>query len=266
VRLGFSGTIPAFYDDCLGAAWFDAFATDLARRLPADLPGDVLEIACGTGRLTRKLRHRFDPTRRLVATDISCSMLEHARNKLGDDAGIDWRVADAVRLPFDDGEFRLVVCGFGLMFPEDRQAAFREVRRVLGDGGTLLFNVWDRIEENPHAIASTRVVASCLPDEECRRFGVPYGMHETKVIHELLAGARFEAVSIEKTRIQVDCLSAREISIGLVRGTPRSTVFGTYGLSIDELVDRLTAELTEIGGADPYRSHAQAIVVEARAR
>src|SRR5919201_751878 len=112
----FSGSVPEYYDSCLGPAWFDAFALDLARRLPVKPPGDVLEIACGTGVLTRHVRERLDPDVRLVATDISTAMLEYARRKLSGAEGIEWREAHAVHLPFRDCEFGAVVCGFGFMF------------------------------------------------------------------------------------------------------------------------------------------------------
>ena len=138
VRASFSGSIPEYYDRCLGPAWFDAFAADLARRLPAKPPGDVLEIACGTGLVTRRLRERLDSTVRLVATDLSNAMLDYARAKLSESKDIAWREADAVKLPFGDGEFGAVVCAFGVMFVPDKQAAFREARRVLKEGGILL--------------------------------------------------------------------------------------------------------------------------------
>lgn len=140
------GTIPEYYDRCLGPAWFDAFGDDLVQRLPGRLAGDVLEIACGTGLVTRRLRARIDSARRLVASDISRAMLEYARNKLIDCKDIEWREADAASLPFEAGEFDAVVCAFGVMFVPDKRAVFREVRRVLTSGGTFLFNVWDRIE------------------------------------------------------------------------------------------------------------------------
>ncbi len=145
----FSGSVPEYYDSCLGPAWFDAFAVDLAQRLPAKPPGDVLEIACGTGLLTRRVRERLDPTVRLVATDLSKAMLDYARGKLSDSKGIEWREADAVNLPFGDCEFGAVVCAFGVMFVPDKKAVFREACRVLEEGGILLFNVWDSIDENP---------------------------------------------------------------------------------------------------------------------
>src|SRR6266581_3079924 len=163
VSSSFSGSIPEYYDSCLGLAWFDAFAVDLAQRLPAEPPGDVLEIACGTGVMTQRVRERLDPIVRLVATDLSKAMLDYARGKLSGSKGIEWREADAANLPFGDSEFGAVVCAFGVMFVPDKQAAFREACRVLKEGGTLLFNVWDRIEENPHSVACAEVVEGAFP-------------------------------------------------------------------------------------------------------
>ena len=71
---------------------------------------DVLELACGTGILTRRLRERLDPAVRLVASDLSKAMLDFARSKLADLGGIGWREADAAKLPFGVGEFGTVVC------------------------------------------------------------------------------------------------------------------------------------------------------------
>src|SRR3989442_371504 len=189
VRASFSGSIPEYYDSCLGPAWFDAFAVDLAQRLPTKPSGDVLEIACRTGLVTRRVRERLDPAVRLVATDLSKAMLDYARGKLRDSKGIEWREADAVKLPFGDSEFGAVVCAFGVMFVPDKKAAFREARRVLKDGGTLLFNVWDRIDENPHAAANAEVVEGLFPADEEMRFTIPYEMHDPALLQRLLAQA-----------------------------------------------------------------------------
>ena len=265
VKASFSGSIPEYYDSCLGPAWFDAFAADLAQRLPAKPPGDVLEIACGTGLVTRRLRERLDPSVRLVATDLSRAMLDYARGKLGGREGIEWREADAAKLPFRDGEFGAVVCAFGIMFVPDRQAAFREARRVLRDGGILLFNVWDRIEEIPHATVGAEVIEALFPGDEEMRFSIPYEMHDPALLRRLLTEAHFREVRIEKKRLQVGGVSARTVAIGMIRGTPRSLLIEKRGVPLDEVVEKTTAALAKIGGADPYRAHAQAIVVEARA-
>ncbi|HEX5129099.1 MAG TPA: class I SAM-dependent methyltransferase, partial [Usitatibacter sp.] len=77
LQRAFTGEIPRYYDECLGPAWFGRIAADLAGRLPVDPGGDVLELACGTGRQTRPLRERLDPRRRLVATDLNRAMLDY---------------------------------------------------------------------------------------------------------------------------------------------------------------------------------------------
>jgi SAM-dependent methyltransferase len=264
MRANFGGSVPEYYDSCLGPAWFDAFAVDLAQRLPAKPPGDVLEIACGTGLVTRRVRERLDPTVRLVATDLSKAMLDYARGKLSDFKGIEWREADAVNLPFGDREFGAVVCAFGVMFVPDKKAAFREARRVLKEGGILLFNVWDRIEENPHVAANAEVVEGLFPGDEEMRFRIPYEMHDPALLHRLLAQAHFGDVTIEKKRLQLDRVSARTMAIGQIRGTPRSLLIEKRGVPLDEVVEKVTAALARIGGADPYRGTAQAVVVEAR--
>jgi SAM-dependent methyltransferase len=262
----FSGSIPEYYDSCLGPAWFDAFAADLAQRLPAKPPGDVLEIACGTGLVTRRLRERLDPTVRLVATDLSKAMLDYARGKPSVSKDVEWREADAVNLPFGDGQFGAVVCAFGVMFVPDKKAAFREAHRVLKEGGILLFNVWDRIEENPHAAASAEVVEGLFPGDEEMRFRIPYEMHDPALLQQLLAEAHFVEVQIEKKRLQLDRVTARTVAIGQIRGTPRSLLIEKRGVSLDDVVEKLTAALAKIGGAGPYRGPAQAVVVEARRR
>ncbi len=266
LKATFSGSVPEYYDSCLGPAWFDVFAGDLAQRLPVKPPGDVLEIACGTGLVTRRLRERLDPTVRLVATDISKAMLEYARGKSGNSKGIEWREADAVNLPFSDGEFGAVVCAFGVMFVPDKSSAFRETYRVLKEGGIFLFNVWDRIEENPHAAACAKVVEDMFPGDEEMRFRLPHEMHDSSLLQGLLAEAHFGDVKIEKKRFENGRVSARTIATGQIRGTPRSLLIEKRGVSLDEVVEKVSKALAQIGGADPYRGSAQAVIVEARRR
>ena len=260
----FTGSIPEYYDSYLGPAWFDAFAAELAQRLPTKPPGAVLEIACGTGLVTRRVRERLDRSMRLVATDLSKPMLDYARGKSGEGKGIEWREADAANLPFGDGEFGAVVCAFGFMFVPDKQAAFSEARRVLVDDGLLLFDVWDRVEENPHVAVIAAIFEDLFPGDPEMRFTAPYEMHDPALLRELLAGAGFRDVKIEKKRLPLDRVSARTMATGAIRGTPRSLLIEKRGISLDEVVEQVTTALARTGGAEPYRGSAQALIVEAR--
>jgi ubiquinone/menaquinone biosynthesis C-methylase UbiE len=238
IAASFSGSIPGYYDTCLGPAWFDKFAADLVARLAMKPAGDVLEIACGTGIVTKRLRSRLDRRVRLVASDISKAMLDYASAKVGA-SGIEWREADACKLPFADAAFGAVVCAFGVMFVPDKKAAFAEARRVLREGGTFLFNVWDRIEENPHSRCSDELFGALFPGDEEMRFGrrITHGMHEPALLRELLAGARFREVRIETRRVEVFSPDARTLAIGQIRGTPRVALIEKRGVSVDDVVE-----------------------------
>jgi SAM-dependent methyltransferase len=258
----FSG--PQYYNDLLGPVWFESFAADLVERMQKRPPGDVLEIACGTGIVTRKLRERLDPSLQLVATDLSKAMLDYARAQLDGNKNIEWREADAMKLPFADNRFGAVVCGFGIMFVPDRQAALKEARRVLKEGGILLFNVWDGIEQNPHALANAEVIQAMFPGDPEMQFTIPYNMGAADHLRQLLATARFGETRIETKRISIEGADPRRIATGQIRGTPRSALIEKRGVALDLVIDKVTDSLTRQGG-DPYRGYAQAVIVEARA-
>jgi len=265
VKANFSGSMPGHYDRFLGPAWFDAFGRDLASRLPAKPPGDVLEIACGTGLVTAHLRDRLDPGLRLVATDISKSMVDYARAKLSSRKGIEFREADALKLPFGDGEFGAVACAFGVMYFPDKAAGLREIRRVLKPRGHLLFNVFDRKEENPCSKACGAVLEELFPGDKDAQFDTPYTLADRDLLWRLVEGASFDSIAIETKKVAIGGVSARDVATGQIRGSPRVALVEQRGISADEAVDRLAAKLAAIGGADPFQSSAQCFVVEARA-
>ena len=105
----FDGSIPAIYERELVPLIFQPYADDLATRVAALAPERVLEIAAGTGVVTRALASRLPASATIVATDLNAAMLEHART-LTPDPRITWREADAMALPFEDGAFDVVVC------------------------------------------------------------------------------------------------------------------------------------------------------------
>ena len=263
VAANFTGSMPEYYDRIMGPAQFDVFAADLARRLAAKPPGDVLELACGTGLVTRRLRERLDPGARLVATDLSDAMLQYARGKV--QGAIEWRKADAAALPFEDGSFAAVVCAFGVMFVPDKKALFAGMRRVLPQGGVLLFNVWDGLEANPHSRVTSELIETMFPGDPEMKFRGPFEFNDRKVLAALLAGARFREVRMETVRLPVRAPSAREYAIGQLRGTPRGALLDRRGVAVEPLLDRFAAALAAVGGNAPFESTGQALVVEARA-
>ena len=98
------------YERHLVSALFEPYAVDLARRVADYVAGPVLEMACGTGIVTRQLRTHLKPTVSLMATDINPGMLDYAQRKLKGLDGIGWRQADITDLPFPDASFHVAVC------------------------------------------------------------------------------------------------------------------------------------------------------------
>ena len=124
-QITFSGSIPRAYDEYLGPFLFEPFALDLAQRLGNDKGKNVLELACGTGRLTRHLQAQ---SVLLTATDINPDMLTIAREKVPAD-NILWNVADMADTGYRDDFFDLVICQFGLMLIPDKEKALAEIMR-----------------------------------------------------------------------------------------------------------------------------------------
>jgi len=178
----FAGAMPEMYESLMVPLIFEPYAIDLADRLAPRAPRRVLEIAAGTGVVTRRLAAVLPAGATIVATDLNQAMLDHAAS-IGTARPVEWRQADAMRLPFDDGSVDAVVCQFGVMFCPDKAKAFAEARRVLAPGGVFLFNVWDRIEDNEIADTVTTALATVFPDDPPRFMArVPHGYHDLAAI------------------------------------------------------------------------------------
>jgi SAM-dependent methyltransferase len=260
LHTAFVGSIPEYYDRCLGPAQFDPFGRELAALVARDPGGDVLEIACGTGLVTRRLRERLDPARRLVASDLSRAMLDYARAKLAGMDGIEWREADAMKLPFEDGEFAALVCALGVMFVPDKVATFGEMRRVLAGNGRLYFSVWDRLEHNPLAKVFADTVEAHFPGDPEVRFRLPWEMHEPALLRRLLADAGFNQVRITTKRLPITGADARTIATGQVRGTPRGALLEKRGMPMEKAIELVAEAIGRIDSA-----YGQALLIEARA-
>jgi SAM-dependent methyltransferase len=181
------------YERYLVPLTFAPYAADLASRVAQRSPARVLEVAAGTGVVTRALASTLPEHAAIVATDLNQAMLDHAAS-LGAARPIEWRQADAQRLPFADAAFDAVVCQFGAMFFPDKAQAFAEARRVLRPGGVFLFSVWDRIEECEFEDTVTAALATVFPDDPPRFLArTPHGYYDKEAIARDLASGGFEA-------------------------------------------------------------------------
>jgi SAM-dependent methyltransferase len=217
----FTGSIPETYQTYLVPLIFEWYAEDLAARARDASPARVLEIAAGTGVVTRALARSLPEGVEVVATDLNPAMLEFAQ-RTPINRPVEWRQADAMQLPFDARTFDVVVCQFGAMFFPDRPAAFAEVCRVLRPGGRFVFSVWDRLEENPFAAAVHDGVSSMFPDDPPTFLArVPYAYYETARIAADVAASGFDrSARIETVQAPSRADSPRVPAIGFCQGCP----------------------------------------------
>jgi len=217
----FSGSIPKLYDKYLVPLIFEPYATDLVNRLRGRRLARVLEIAAGTGVVTRALASALPESAAIVATDLNQTMLDQGA-AVGTKRPVEWRQADAMQLPFQDGTFDAVVCQFGVMFFPDKPKAFAEARRVLRPGGMFIFNVWDRIEENEFADTVTTALASVFPKDPPRFMArTPHGYHERgQIARDLASGGFPTSPQIDTVAARSRAKSPREPAIAYCQGTP----------------------------------------------
>src|SRR5262249_20509825 len=155
----FAGTLAEFYDLYLVPLNFAPYAEVVAHRAKALLPRRVLETAAGTGVVTEALARILPSEATIMATDLNQAMIERGKARPGMER-VHWQQADAMKLPFLDGAFDLIVCQFGVMFFPDKRESFKETFRVLTPGGTYLFVLWDdyaNMSDSPLWIAAQTV-------------------------------------------------------------------------------------------------------------
>jgi SAM-dependent methyltransferase len=224
----------------------------------------VLEIAAGTGVVTRALDKALPTGVCIVATDLNDSMLKIASTRLGG-ARVTWAQADAQRLPFGDAAFDAIVCQFGFMFLPDRLAGYREAHRVLHAGGRLVFSVWDRIEANEVTLVAAQTVASMFPDDPPRFFErTPFGYYDTRAIRGELESAEFGAIEIESVEKVTRASSSDDVAVGLCKGTPlRSEIEARDPYRLDEVTDRVSHALAARFGRSSFENRMRAHVVRA---
>ena len=240
---GYVGAVPKLYETLLVPLIFDPYAADLARRLAARAPARVLEIAAGTGVVTRALAGMLPATSSIVATDLNQAMLDEAA-AVGTPRPVEWRQADAQQLPFEAGAFDAVVCQFGVMFVADKVKAFAEARRVLASGGVFLFNVWDRLHENEFAAVIEQAVGTMFPGDPPRVLGrAPYGYYDQETIaRDLNAGGFSASPAFETITARSRAASPQIPAIAYCQGSPlRSEIEARDATGLDR-VTRVAAE------------------------
>jgi SAM-dependent methyltransferase len=265
----FTGSIPAIYEKYLVPLIFEDYAKDLARRAATRLaqraaegaPQRVLEIACGTGVVTRALIAALAPAVEMIATDLNQAMLDQA-STLATGRPIQFKQADVMGLPFPDQSVDVVVIQFGAMFFPDKAKAHSEARRVLRPGGALIFSVWDDLASNEFADACENGLRQFFPNDPPKFLSrAPYGYFDKKKIAADLAAGGFTATpEIATLAFRSRAKLASDPAVGFCQGSPLRGEIESRG-ALEHATDAAAAEVARRFGHGPVDGNIQAHIV-----
>jgi SAM-dependent methyltransferase len=260
----FAGSIPEIYDAYLVPLIFEPYAIDLAARVGRQPPTRLLELAAGTGAVTRRLALELPATVEMVASDLNQPMIDRA-SAVGTKRPITYAQADAQQLPFADASFDCVVCQFGVMFFPDKPRAFAEARRVLKPGGRLLFNTWDRIETNEFTAVVHDTLAKLYPDDPPDFIArVPHGYFDhDRIRRDLAAGGFARPARIEAVEAQSRAAAARIPAVAFCQGTPiRNEIEARPSAGLEAATDAAERALAQRFGTGEISGAIRAHVVD----
>lgn len=258
----FVGAIPELYDRHLGPVLFEPYAQDLALRVPPSAVR-VLELAAGTGRVTRHLLAALPAGGQLAVTDLNEPMLAIARTRVGNDPRVTWQVADMQALPFPDKTVNAVVCQFGLMFVPDKMAALREMHRVLAPGGILLLSTWDALENNPATRVLHEFAHESFPNDPPTFMKTPFSMPEAHELERLATEAGYLGIRVETVEKLGVAESAAHLATGFVRGNPLWGQLVERGVNAEAFERTVAAKLAHAFGDTPCKTPMSAHVLTA---
>ncbi|RXT20905.1 ubiquinone biosynthesis methyltransferase UbiE [Rhizobium leguminosarum] len=257
----FEEGVAEYYDSLLVPILFEPYASEMAIVAERWKPGSVLEVAAGTGALTRALRATLDPATEIVATDLSHAMIDVGAPSLTM-SRTHWMHADAQNLPFASSMFDLVVCQFGVMFFPDKVKAYDEAKRVLRSGGRFLFTTWDSLPANDFARCVDECLASLFPSNppEFLR-DLSYSYFDIASIKAQMSSAGFDPVSCDRIEL-TSVAAAHDIAMAFCQGTPlREEIERRAPARISEIVDEVAERMESRHGVRPCGGMSAFVVV-----
>lgn len=235
------------YQSVLVPVIFEPWATELVGRGELRTGEHVLDLACGTGVVTRKVAERLPDLGSLSAVDHSDEMLCVARI-LAAEAGLEvaWRKADAAELPFDDDLFDVAFCQQALQFFPDKPGALQELRRVLKPGGRAVFCIQRELDVNPMLKAQAAALEAHVGKDAAAAVKAICSLSNRAEIRTLFEESGFREVEVESVTLYLHHPDAEIFAAGAMGGMHTGDKLS--GLAKDSIDRAVQAFLVGLGG------------------
>ncbi|MEO8514023.1 MAG: class I SAM-dependent methyltransferase [Ignavibacteria bacterium] len=240
----FTADIAEIYEKYLAPVFFISTSKDLVTHIPGS-PAKILELAAGTGQVTRILVERY-PDAKIFATDLNPGMLDVAK-RIVTSENITWDIVNAEEIPYSSDEFDALICQFGIMFFPDKPKALGEAYRVLKPGGTITFNTWDKLENNHICKLADDAVKSVFPVDPPQFYHIPFSMYDTVEMAKMMESAGFKNVKVENRKMEGFSDSAENAVLAFTQGNPMAL----------QIKERDESKLPEVKAAmlDNFKEH-----------
>jgi len=223
----------------------------------------VLDVACGTGIVSRTAAERVGATGSVTGVDLNPGMLKVAQTAwsthVHSRVPVSWQEASADKLPLASASFDVVFCQLGLQFFTDRAAALSEMHRVLDAGGRLALMVWRKIDESPGFAALANALQRHVGTTAAAVMRTPFGLADANVLTALVEGAGFSRVAVEAHAGSVSFPSVGKLVASYVAGSSLASqvsgMDGALGHLISDLTIALSAHIGPEGVAFPITAH-----------
>jgi ubiquinone/menaquinone biosynthesis C-methylase UbiE len=242
------------------APW-TASLVDAARLSPGER---VLDVACGTGVVTRIAAERAGPLGSVIGLDLNAGMLAVARSMpAAQGAPVQWVQRSALDLGLPDGSIDVVLCQQGLQFFPDRALALREMHRVLRKGGRLALSVWKNAGIYNSAVGAA--LAECIAQDVADRFCASRNVPSVDEIRCLVEGAGFLDVQLTTGHLEIHLPPPDTFALFHLASTPVASVLAGVDANVRKKIGGLVArQLHEYVDGDGVTYPEESVLVTAR--
>jgi ubiquinone/menaquinone biosynthesis C-methylase UbiE len=214
----YGGSAPENYQKHFVPAIGQPLATDLVETAGIRPGQRVLDVACGTGVVTRLAAERVGPAGHVAGADINPAMLEVARSlSAGSKAPIAWYETAAEAMPLPDASFDVVLCQLGLQFMRDKEAALREMRRVLVPGGQVFISA---PKPTPVFRVMHDAIARHIDPGTAAFVHLVFSLGDRPALERLLDHSGFDDVNVESVTKEFHLPPAADFLWQYIQSTP----------------------------------------------
>lgn len=247
---------PENYERYFVPAIGEPVARDLIDRAALRVGERVLDVACGTGVVTRLAAEQVEDTGTVAGLDVNPGMLSVARSVTPPETSIDWHHASAESMPLPDDAFDVVLCQMGLQFMADKAAALSEMRRVLAPGGRIILNAPGPTPP-PMAVMAEGLATEIGPQAAGFVHAV-FSLHDPEELRKLLEAAGFSDVVVDHHVKALRLPPPQQFLWQYISSTPLAEAVATIGEDA-----RAALEQRTVAGCEPFVQNG-ALVTEVR--